>query len=200
MTRLTVPVFMVLFAASAAACSVMAGKGPGGLTVPKKAGPEIPIAGKVGAGRGGTFPMPDVTGMTRTEAEAALRAQGITGSITVDEEHRCDDPDVKATRVCYTAPRAGQSTTSTIPKVLYLRQKGTANYAMPDLRGKTVAEARQILRELGQVEQRVKIEQIEVLLDGCQPGRVCRQDPAPQAMTKESEYKELRIAPPADGS
>jgi beta-lactam-binding protein with PASTA domain len=151
----------------------------------------------VGSAAAGTFPMPDVTGLGRAEAEAALRAQGIRGSISVEENHTCDDPGVKAERVCYTAPAAGQVTTSTIPAVLYLRKKGTANYAMPDLRGKTVAEATQILRDLGQIEQRVRVEVLPVVLDGCQPDRVCRQDPEPGAMTRESDYKELRVAPSA---
>jgi beta-lactam-binding protein with PASTA domain len=76
--------------------------------------------------RDGNFAMPDVTGMSRTQAEAALRAQGITGSISVEENHLCDDPKVVAPNVCTTAPAAGQATTATIPVVLYLRQKGTA--------------------------------------------------------------------------
>jgi beta-lactam-binding protein with PASTA domain len=177
------------------ACGVMGQVSPE-RAVAEKVDPKVEVAEKAGK-REGTFPMPDVTGMTRSEAEAALRAQGITGSISVEENYVCDDPNVKELRVCYTAPRAGQDTTATIPKVLYLRQKGTATYAMPDLRGKTADEARKVLVELGQIEQRLKIEEMNVLMDDCQPERVCRQDPKPNEMTKESDYKTLRIAPAA---
>jgi beta-lactam-binding protein with PASTA domain len=149
----------------------------------------IPMAGN------DPLPMPDVTGKSRADAEAYLKAQGFTGSITVDETYTCDDPDVKELQICFTQPRAGQSTRKTLPVVLYPRQKGTATYPMPDLRGKTADEARAAIMKLGQIEQRLTIEDMDVLMEDCQPRRVCRQDPKPGTMTNEHEYKTLRIAP-----
>ena len=181
-----------------AGCKVVSGgstsPGPSGAE-PSGADPSAspPPAENVQA-RDGVFPMPDVTGKTREEAEAYLRSQGITGTITVDDNYVCHDPKVTELRVCTTHPMAGKDTRATLPLTIHLRPKGTATYDMPDLRGKSAEEAKQILMKLGQIEQRLRIETMQVVLDGCQPNKVCKQDPAPGTRTEEHDYKRLDIA------
>lgn len=145
--------------------------------------------------RQGSFPMIDVTGKTKSDAEAAIRSYGITGTISVVDNHVCDDPNVHEGLVCYTAPRSGTATSSRIPVTLYLRPTETRTYVMPDLRGKTVDEAKQILIGLGQQPERFVIEEMRGWLDECQPSRVCRQSPAPGQKTAVTIAKWLDIAP-----
>lgn len=151
--------------------------------------------GSVRADDNGNVTMPDLRKMTREDAEAALRKAGITGSINLEENYTCDDPEVIEQRVCFTKPKAGDKMSPRIPVILYLRQKGTANYAMPDLKGKTEAEAREILANLKQIPQRLTVETMEVIMPDCEAKKVCRQDPKPGTMTDENDYKTLRLAP-----
>lgn len=139
--------------------------------------------------------MPDVTGKTQADAEKALRAAGITGTINVDDNYTCDNPDVTELHVCTTHPVAGAKTRKTLPLTLHLRPPGTANYKMPDVIGMTPDDAKAAIMKLKQIEQRLKIEEMDVLMPDCQPGRVCRQDPKAGTMTSERDYKTLRIAP-----
>ena len=80
---------------------------------------------------------------------------------------------------------------------LYLRPTETRTYVMPDLRGKTADEAKQILIGLGQQPERFVIEEMRGWLDECQPSRVCRQSPAPGQKTQVTISKWLDIAPAA---
>src|SRR5688572_3139555 len=180
--RIILPLVFV-FVVPAAACSV----------IPSQRSPEA--ADRAAPMEDGVFPMPDVTGMTRADAEAHLRAKGVLGTISIDETYVCDEPNVKELNICFTQPRAGTPTRAKIPVVLYPRQKGTATYPMPELKGKTADEARAILMKLGQIEQRLDIEEMNVLMPDCEAHKVCRQDPKAGVMTNERERKTLRIAP-----
>ncbi len=145
--------------------------------------------------RKGQFPMVDVTGKSKGDAEAAIRSYGITGSVSVVDNQTCDDPKVKEMHVCVTSPRAGNTTSTRIPVTLYLRPVETKWFVMPDVRGKTAEEAKRILIGLGQQPERFVIEEMRGWMDECQPSTVCRQSPEPGAKTFVTISKWLDIAP-----
>lgn len=182
-----------------AGCHVVTGgsAGSGSATTPASPGGGEAAAPE-GPARSGNWPMPDLTGKTREEAEAALRADGMRGTVIVEDNYLCDDPNVTEQQVCFTKPAKGQPTSATLPIVLYLRMKGSATYDMPDFRGKTPEETRAALMKLGQIEQRLSFQEMDFINDGCQAGRVCEQDPAPGTRTKESDYKTFRVSPAKD--
>jgi beta-lactam-binding protein with PASTA domain len=133
--------------------------------------------GSSGNNRSVQMTMIDVTGMTPTEAEAALRAAGVRGSIDVKDNISCDNPKVEELHVCYTAPAAGQATSSTIPVTLNLRYKETKSFDMPDFVGKTVDEARRTLIAMGQSPERFIVEEMVGAPADCEPNRICKQSP-----------------------
>jgi beta-lactam-binding protein with PASTA domain len=149
-------------------------------TVTRQVGLHLPGDGSGSSGSSGSqkITMIDVSGKSPAEAEAALRAAGITGSMDVRDNYVCDVPGIEELHVCYTSPRAGQASSTTLPVTLYLRHKETRSFAMPDLRGKTVDEAKQILIGMGQPADRFIVEEARGAGD-CQPSRICRQSPEP---------------------
>jgi len=159
--------------------------------VTKQVGLQIPGTGSSGSAK---ITMIDVTGKSSADAEAAVRAAGITASVYVEDNRVCDVPGVEELHVCYTSPRAGQASSTTIPVTLYLRHKETKTFYMPDVRGKTVDEAKQILIGLGQEPNRFLIEEARGA-DGCQPARICRQSPEPGRQQWVSQAAWLWIGP-----
>jgi len=137
------------------------------------------VASQLGIERPGRFPMPDVTGKAQAEAEAALRASGMAGSIYVADNLTCDNASVAELHVCTTAPRAGQETSGRSPLTLNLRPKEIRTYVMPDVRGKSIEEAKQILIALGQSPDKFIIEDVRGSVGDCLPSTICRQSPSP---------------------
>ena len=145
--------------------------------------------------RQGSFSIVNIIGNTKEAATAALRASGVQGSIDVVDNYVCHDPSVAELRVCSTSPAVGATTSSRIPVTLYLRPKEAVSYVMPDVRGKTADEAKQILVKLGQPPDRFEVEEMHGWLDECEPSRVCRQHPDPGTTAYATMSRWLEIAP-----
>jgi beta-lactam-binding protein with PASTA domain len=150
--------------------------------------------------RSGDFPMPDVAGKTADEARVALALAGITGPIEVVDNYVCDDPGVPETRVCSTAPAAGQTIRASLPVTLRLRPKEVARFVMPDLVGKTGDEARRLLLAAGQQPRHILVETLPGDPgDGCLENRVCRQSPAKGEETVVTGPKLVQLGPQGAG-
>ncbi|MEH3034081.1 MAG: PASTA domain-containing protein [Aeromicrobium erythreum] len=94
------------------------------------------------AGGGAAETVPDVVGMTSAKAQARLDAD--------DLEHRektVDDPKAKAGTVVAQTPKAGSSAND--EEVVLSIASGKMDVPASQLRGMTVAEARERLEELG---------------------------------------------------
>ena len=90
--------------------------------------------------------VPDVTGFTRERADPLLAAAGFT----IAEDVAFEVSDQARGTVIETRPRAG--TRVSAPAVVALTiSAGPANVSVPDLKGRTVEEARVLLEQLGLV-------------------------------------------------
>lgn len=134
------------------------------------------LARTVSYQRGGSFDMPDLSGLTVAQAKDTLAMSGITGSVEVVDNYVCDKESVPVGHVCFTSPSAGSSRSSRTPTMLYTRPAPT-QAPMPDVVGMTPNKARDLLTD-GRFE-RVEIEELraEKVPEGCKIGTVCRTSP-----------------------
>jgi serine/threonine-protein kinase len=93
-----------------------------------------------------TVKMPTVVGQLQDEAINFLKSQGFT-AITV-QEAPTDDPKVQKGEVTKQDPPAGADVAKTVPIVLTV-SSGKPKVAVPDVAGKSVAEAASILGQQG---------------------------------------------------
>jgi len=93
-----------------------------------------------------TVKMPKVVGQLQDDAINFLKSQGFT-SITVQEEPS-DDPTVQQGEVTKQDPADGQDVAKTVPIILTV-SNGKPKVAVPDVTGKSVAEAASILGQQG---------------------------------------------------
>ena len=121
---------------------------------------------------GATITVPDVTGKTRDDAEAALRAAGVRGEIEV-----ADVPpgvDVATAHVCYQNPGGDQQTSATLQVSIGFgcNEAPRAPEHELVLVGVSADEATRRLRAAGFTEEIV----VEAISDdpACKPGTVCR--------------------------
>jgi beta-lactam-binding protein with PASTA domain len=145
--------------------------------------------------------MPDLQGMTRDEAIAALKRAGIEpSSIDSDPSIACHDEQTPHGRVCYQSPIAGAQTLAHLSVTINVQQADPdshtpgvpgAHYPMPDVRGLTVADARKKLAAAGLSSK----DHVAMLItDDCpRRGVVCGQEPAPGATTFTEQPKLVRV-------
>jgi serine/threonine-protein kinase len=93
-----------------------------------------------------TVKMPSVVGQLQDEATSFLRSQGFT-AITV-QEAPSDDPTVQKGEVTKQDPPEGADVAKTVPIVLTV-SSGKPKVPVPDVAGKSVAEAASILGQQG---------------------------------------------------
>jgi beta-lactam-binding protein with PASTA domain len=120
-----------------------------------------------------TLVVPDVTGLTPSDAKTKLALAGARRLDVVDN-YVCKNEAVPVGHVCYTTPRAGQVANARILIKLYVRPEPTGG-PMPDVIGRTEAEARRILTASG--FKRVQTRFLDSAPQGCAPGFVCETSP-----------------------
>lgn len=138
-----------------------------------------------------TATMPDLQGMTKDEAMAAMKKAGIEPrEIEHDDNIACNDEQTKHDRVCYQSPVPGAQTLSHMSVTLVFQKADPdsttpgvpgAHYAMPDVMKMKVTDARKKLAAAGFSAK----DHITLLIDnGCsKPEIVCGQKPAPGEAT-----------------
>ncbi len=136
----------------------------------------------------GSTTMPDLTLMTKAEAEQTLRSAGFTSSPELDE-FACDSTlgdkrVVELGRVCYQMPAPGKPASTRLPVKLRVQQEdpwrgeyraGRSWFLMPDFAGTEVEAAKGKIRALGFIAREVKV--AYVVEPGCKPSTVCRTSP-----------------------
>lgn len=161
--------------------------------------------GVVAKGPSHAVVMPDLRGMTRDEAIAALRRTGIDGELTVNPNLDCTDDSVAKGRVCYQSPVAGAQTLTHSPVTVFFQTRDStsnkpgvpgAHYKMPDVIGLTVQQARDKLRAAGFSAK----DHIQVTNEPTcrKDGVICRQDPAAGEETQTEYHKVLYAGNPND--
>jgi beta-lactam-binding protein with PASTA domain len=132
--------------------------------------------------------VPDVTFMTRAEAEAAISRAGFERPPSIDDHSLCgsvvDNRIVELGRVCYQHPPAGREQGARIPISIRVQTEnpyggelggGRRWFLMPDLVGMHVDKARAKVKELGFVSKEVKLTDSED--PACKPNIVCKTYP-----------------------
>jgi hypothetical protein len=154
------------------------------------------LAHVVGYERGGTFAMPDLSGLSVSEAKDKLAAAGITGSVDVVDNYVCheDEARVGVDAVCSTAPAAGQERSARTPTTLYTRPRPTAA-PMPDVIGTSVAEGKRKLGAAGFARVEVEVLEPGRIPDDCVPHTVCATSPPAGAPTAFNGTKYLLVPP-----
>ncbi|MCW5808166.1 MAG: PASTA domain-containing protein [Deltaproteobacteria bacterium] len=152
--------------------------------------------------------MPDLTLMTRADAEEALRRAGFTYPPEIDRSSICgstlDDRDrtiVELGRVCYQHPVPGAETRTSLPVRIRVQTEdprrgelggGRSWFLMPDLSGLDVASARAQIRALGFTGKEVEVSYV----DDCAPDVVCRTYPEPKTRTDNTSDKVFYVGRP----
>jgi beta-lactam-binding protein with PASTA domain len=98
--------------------------------------------------------LPDVVGLSVSEARARLEESGVTGSITVEKvgSEKCERQGLTAGVVCSQAPAAGRRQLPTM-EIWLAVQSGDQTRVMPPLAGLSESLARRRLSEQGFVGQ-----------------------------------------------
>jgi PASTA domain len=157
----------------------------------------------------GATAIPDLTLMTRAEAEAALRQAGFTAAPELDE-FACgstleDKRVVELGRVCYQMPAPGRQASLAIPVRLRVQNEnpwrgeyraGRSWFLMPDFAGSDVEAAKAKLRELGFTAKEVKVSY--VVEAGCKPSTVCRTTPAAWSRADSTSDKLFIVGQPPE--
>jgi serine/threonine-protein kinase len=136
----------------------------------------------------GEAPVPQVVGLSRAQAERALRAAGFGASVS--EEY---SSDVTAGRVISSAPSEG-STAEKGTKVRLTVSRGAKPVAVPDVVGKDVNEARSTLEGLGLTV----VTKDDTTSTTADPGTVTAQDPKAGAELVPGHKVTLEVAKPVD--
>jgi hypothetical protein len=146
--------------------------------------------------RSGTFDMPDLRGLSVSEARDKLAAAGITGAVDVVDNYVCheDEAKVGVDAVCSTSPAAGQGRSARTPTTLYVRPRPTTG-PMPDVVGTSVAEAKRRLGAAGFARTEVEVLEPGRIPDDCRPHTVCVTSPPAGTSTSFNGTKYLRVPP-----
>jgi serine/threonine-protein kinase len=131
--------------------------------------------------------VPDVTGKTASAASAALKQAGFTGNINTEQQ---DSLTAKG-RVVQSDPAAGSQAA---PGSTITLSVSTGTVPMPDVRGKTEAQARQALVAAGFDAGQINSTTVE--RDDVPQGHVAGTDPDPGTPVGPGETVNLQIAQP----
>jgi serine/threonine-protein kinase len=131
--------------------------------------------------------VPDVTGKTASAASAALKQAGFTGNINTEQQ---DSLTAKG-RVVQSDPAAGSQAA---PGSTITLSVSTGTVPMPDVRGKTEAQARQALVAAGFDAGQINSTTVE--RDDVPQGHVAGTDPDPGTSVGPGETVNLQIAQP----
>lgn len=126
--------------------------------------------------------VPDVAGKTEQEAVDTLTAAGLKVAANRQDD---DNPAFPQGQVTKTDPPAGQSVAAGAEVTLFV---STGNVAMPDVTGKTTAEAKQILNDNKLQANTSSVESTQT------PDTVVQQDVAPGTLVKQGRTVNLQIA------
>jgi serine/threonine-protein kinase len=138
----------------------------------KKAPPDQPPTATLKVSQGAdTVPMPKVIGSQLDQATKILQDAGLTGTIT-PQESPSDDPDVEKGQVIDQTPKPDEQVAKGAPIVLVI-SNGKSKVPVPDVAGKTAADAANELGSVGQFKTTVTEEQS----DEVAKGKVIRTDP-----------------------
>jgi serine/threonine-protein kinase len=113
------------------------------------------------------IPVPDVVGSTQEEATATLEAAGFTVRVTPEP-----DADAAEGEVVRQSPAGGQDAPANSEITLFV-SSGPDQVPVPDVAGRTVADASNLLGQAG-----FKVSQSEEASDSVAKGRVIRTNPA----------------------
>lgn len=122
--------------------------------------------------------VPDVRNMTYDMAVRELRKSGLKAMRSYNVRYL---PDVPPDRVLDQVPEAGSTVKPGRSISLVLNRQDRPNFPMPDLVGRTEAEARQELERLGMVVSEV---QAQTVSNADQSGRVLSQSVPPDVVLK----------------
>ncbi len=168
-------------------------------------------SGSSAQGSPGAVAMPDLTLMTRAEAEQVLRQAGFTVPPELDS-FACgstldDKRVVELGRVCYQMPAPGKPASTAIPVKLRVQNEnpwrgeyraGRSWFLMPDFAGSDVEVAKAKMRELGFVSKEVKISFVSE--PGCKPNTVCRTSPEAWSRADSTSDKLFVVGQPPQGA
>jgi hypothetical protein len=164
-----------------------------------------------GAGTSHPVTVPNLFGLTRPEAEAALRAAGITGQLELNQNHgscgsAVDKHVVELGHVCQQAPAAGQQTSSTLFVSVMIQDEnpwrgelggGRTWYLLPDVVGLPLEQAYAKLKGAGFPSMEVfHVRYIERA--DCKPNLVCEMFPEALTRSDNSSDKTLTVGQPRD--
>ena len=143
-----------------------------------------------GASSSAIITVPDTVGKKQADAEAALRAAGVTGEIKL-----YNDPgtvDFSVATVCMQNPGGGQQTRATLHVTLRYCQpeRPTTRGEPPDLTGLTVAEATKRARAAGYTGT---VRVVDASPNACKTGTVCQV--TPYRWQTNSDQLTLYVAP-----
>jgi serine/threonine-protein kinase len=138
----------------------------------KKAPPDQPPTATLKVSQGAdTVPMPKVIGSQLDQATKILQDAGLTGTIT-PQDGTSDDPDVEKGQIIDQTPKPDEQVAKGAPIVLVVAN-GKSKVPVPDVAGKTAADAANELGSVGQFKTTVTEEQS----DEVAKGTVIRTDP-----------------------
>jgi serine/threonine-protein kinase len=138
----------------------------------KKAPPDQPPTATLKVSQGAdTVPMPKVTGSKFDQAVQTLKAAGFTGQIS-QQDGTSDDPNVAKGEVIDQTPKPDEQVAKNAPIVLVVAT-GKTQVPVPDVAGKTAADAANELGSVGQFKTTVVEEQSDTVAKG----KVIRTEP-----------------------
>ena len=124
---------------------------------------------------GMSITIPDVAGKHRAEAEAALRAAGVRGTIDIHPDP--ESINFAVAKVCVQTPGAGKESRPHLSVYLeYCEPPPPAPDRNPNLVGRTVEEAKRVARSKGYTGPFV-VKRLPQLDPDCKPGFVCEISP-----------------------
>jgi serine/threonine-protein kinase len=154
----------------------------GGAQVPK--GSQVTLS--IGSGPN-AIAVPDVSGQTASAATSTLKQAGFTGNINTEQV----DSLVAKGRVVETDPAKGSQAAPGDPITLRV---STGSIPLPDVHGKTEAQARQTLTAAGFSADQITSTTVE--RDDVPQGQVAATDPAAGTPVKQGQTINLQIAQP----
>lgn len=161
------------------------------------------------SGDRGNLTVPDVTFMTRAQADAAIARAGFTSPPSIDDSSLCgstvDKKVVELGHVCYQHPPAGRQQGARIPIRIRVQTEnpyggelggGRRWFLLPDLVGVHVDRAKARLKELGFVTKEVKITYSDD--PSCKPNIVCKTIPEGLSRTDTTSDKLFYVGRPPE--
>jgi beta-lactam-binding protein with PASTA domain len=169
---------------------------------PTSSDPTSPTGG---GGESKVVTIPDLTGMSKDDAVAAIRKAGVTRDLDVNEGP-CADESMAHGHVCLQSPGGGQQQMNDLMVSVTLQSMSPdsstpgvpgAHYKMPDVVGMTSADARKKLAAAGFSAA----DNVEVIPDEECPrgGIICSTDPDPGKDTTTEYNKALYVGASVGG-